>query len=240
MARRLRIRRSGEKRPGHGAYVAPLGVNLENTYSCWGDGALGTWQTRPRRPSPEVLPVIPAEVRDHNQPWSDGSPGRDSALQGGLQRGSGSREHEALREPDRGWPRFLQERSIGRRARLALPLLHPGIHNRGVRARRSLGCKVHRLYASKRFQARRNGAHASRRPLCHHSLPHPLLSEEQVGHGGERRFPRLQLQDSWRRMALVGGGYGALRGGDSEWQADQEQHPRPDVDAAETLRWIEG
>ena len=80
-----------------------------------------------------------------------------------------------------------------------------------LRHRRSFRRQVRRLHAPKCFRSRRHGAHPGRRPLRHHSLPHALLREDRVRHRAERRLPRLQLQDSRRRMAFLRGRHGELR-----------------------------
>ena len=83
--------------------------------------------------------------------------------------------------------RLLQERSPGRRPRNSFSLLHPGLHAGRLCDGRCFRSQVSRLHAPECSRSRRHGAHPSRRSLCHHPLPHPLLSANQIGHG--RRMP---------------------------------------------------
>ena len=63
-----------------------------------------------------------------------------------------------------------------------------------------------------------------------------FYEKPRFGHGAECGLPRLQLQDSGRRLVVVGGRHGAFRSGDPERQADAARDARFDVDAAEAVR----
>ena len=196
--------------PGQRTYAFPPRFHLQIADGHCRDATVGAATARSRRTRAELLPVISAEA----------SPITTRQVMGHL---AGIRHYKGSSQDD---PEVGNTKHFDNPIQAGLDFFKndPLVSDPGKQFHYStqgytlVGCVIEGASGAKYvdfvrqniFAPAGHGTHPNRQSFCHHPVSHPLLSEDGIRDGAECRLPRLQLQDSGRRMVVFGRRHGAV------------------------------